>query len=186
MDSDDIAFPDRCEKQLKIFTEKPQLAIIGGTIAEFSDSIEKIISYRVLPEHHKDIVKFAKLRCPFNHPTVMYRKKVVLEIGNYHALPKCEDYDLWFRILYAGFEGFNIASPILYYRGGLSMLKRRDRVYISQYISLKKRMKKVEFINWLEYNISIYIQQFSYHSPYFIQKAIYMFLLRKKLINTPS
>ncbi|GMO37744.1 MAG: glycosyltransferase [Termitinemataceae bacterium] len=181
MDSDDIAFPDRCEKQLKVFMENPQLAIVGGTIAEFSDTIEQIISYRVLPENHNDIVRFAKLRCPFNHPTVMYRKEVILEIGNYHVLSRCEDYDLWFRILCAGREGFNIANPILYYRGGLSMLKRRDSLYIHQYILLKKRMKEASFINWIQFIISVYIQQFSYYLPYFIQKIIYMYLLRKKL-----
>jgi GT2 family glycosyltransferase len=109
----------------------------------------------------------------------MYRKKIVLKIGNYHSLPRCEDYDLWYRILCAGFEGYNIVSPVLYYRGGLSMIKRRDKLYINQYILLKKQMKESGFINLIEYKISIYIQQFSYHLPYFIQKFIYSFLLRK-------
>jgi len=181
MDSDDIAFPDRCEKQLTVFNDNPKLAIIGGTIAEFTDSIDNIISYRVLPSDNKKIYKFAKLRCPFNHPTVMYRKEIVLKVGNYRSLPRCEDYDLWYRILYAGWKGSNIESPVLYYRGGLSMIKRRDKLYINQYILLKKQMKEVGFINLIEYKISICVQQFFYYLPYFIQKFIYSYLLRKKL-----
>lgn len=180
MDSDDISFPDRCEKQLTIFNANPELAIVGGTIAEFTDSIDKIISYRVLPSDNKNIIKFSKLRCPFNHPTVMYRKEVVLKTGNYRSLSRCEDYDLWYRILYAGWEGYNIESPVLYYRGGLSMIKRRDKLYINQYILLKKQMKEAGFINYIEYKVSISTQQFSYYLPYFIQKSIYKYLLRKK------
>ena len=180
MDSDDIAFPDRCERQLAIFNNNPELAIVGGTIAEFSDSINNIMSYRVLPENNKDIIKFARLRCPFNHPTVMCRKVVILKIGNYSSLPKCEDYDLWYRILNTGYAGYNIVDPILYYRGGLSMLKRRDKIYIDQYILLKKRMKNAKFINTLDFVISVYMQQFSYHLPYFVQKFIYSNFLRKK------
>lgn len=62
----------------------------------------------------------------------MFRKEVILDVGNYHSLPKCEDYALWFRVLYAGFEGYNITHPILYYRGGHAMLKRRDKSYNQQ------------------------------------------------------
>jgi len=180
MDSDDIAFPDRCERQLGIFNSNPELAIVGGTIAEFSDNIDNVISYRVLPENHDDIIRFARLRCPFNHPTVMYRKEIILKIGNYFPLPRCEDYDLWYRILHAGLTGYNIASTVLFYRGGLSMLKRRDKKYLEQYILLKKRMKKNGFINIVDFIISVYMQQFSYHLPYFLQKFIYNNFLRKK------
>jgi cellulose synthase/poly-beta-1,6-N-acetylglucosamine synthase-like glycosyltransferase len=180
MDSDDIAFPDRCEKQLEIFNNNPGLAIVGGTIAEFSDSIDNIISYRVLPENNKDIVRFARLRCPFNHPAVMYRKNIILKIGNYSSLPRCEDYDLWYRVLNAGYEGYNIVDPLLYYRSGLSMLKRRDKKHIDQYILLKKRMKKNGFINGIDFVISVNMQQFSYNLPYFVQKFIYSNFLRKK------
>ena len=35
MDTDDISKPDRCEKQLKRFEEKPDLAIVGSHIDEF-------------------------------------------------------------------------------------------------------------------------------------------------------
>ena len=181
MDSDDIAFPDRCEKQLEIFNNNPELAIVGGTIAEFSDSIDKIISYRVLPENNKNIIKFARLRCPFNHPAVMYRKEIILKTGNYHTLPRCEDYDLWYRVLNAGYGGYNIVDPVLYYRGGLSMLKRRDKKHIDQYILLKEKMKKDGFINSLDFILSIYMHKFSFHLPYFVQKFIYSNFLRRKL-----
>ncbi|MDR0562403.1 MAG: glycosyltransferase, partial [Spirochaetaceae bacterium] len=182
MDSDDIAFPDRCEKQLKIFTEKPQLAIVGGTIAEFSDSIEKIISYRVLPEHHDDIINFTKVRNPFNHPSVMFRRDVIINYGNYNSVYKaCEDYELWFRVLKGGEKGYNIQEPVLYFRDGGQLIKRRkDKKNYHFYIMLKKKMYNDNFINWMDLQISVGIQRFFYYSPEFIQKFIYRYLLRKR------
>jgi cellulose synthase/poly-beta-1,6-N-acetylglucosamine synthase-like glycosyltransferase len=182
MDSDDIAFPDRCEKQLAIFNNNPELTIVGGTIAEFRDSIDNIISYRVLPENNKDIIKFAKFRNPFNHPTVMYRKDIILDIGNYNIHYKaCEDYELWFRLLNTGRKGYNIQEPIVYFRDGGQLIKRRkDKKNYYFYILLKKNMYRNGFINWINLQVSINIQRIFYYSPYFIQKFIYSCLLRKR------
>jgi glycosyltransferase involved in cell wall biosynthesis len=180
MDSDDIAFPDRCEKQLALFHKNPDLAIAGGTIAEFSDNPEKITSYRILPEKHEDIIRFAKYRNPFNHPSVMFRKSIILNTGNYDVSYKaCEDYDLWFRVLMNGSEGYNIVEPILYFRAGENLIKHRGGEKNYQFnIKLKKKMRNTGFINRFDFLLSINIQRFFYYSPFFIQKLIYL-LLRK-------
>lgn len=182
MDSDDIAFPDRCEKQLAVFYKNPELAIVGGKIAEFADSIDNIISYRTLPENHKDILKFSKFRNPFNHSSVMFRKKIILDVGNYNNnYEACEDYELWFRLLNNGKKGYNIQEPILYFRGGGQLVKRRKskKNYLFS-ILLKKEMYRNKFINWTDLQISISIQRFFYYSPFFVQKFIYGHLLRKR------
>ena len=75
MDSDDIAYPDRCEKQVAIFNKYPIVSICSGTVMEFSKNPETINCKRVLPEKNKEIIEFAKKRNPFNHPCVMYEKK---------------------------------------------------------------------------------------------------------------
>ena len=72
MDSDDIAYPDRCEKQVAIFNKYPIVSICSGTVMEFSKNPETINCKRVLPEKNKEIIEFAKKRNPFNHPCVMY------------------------------------------------------------------------------------------------------------------
>ena len=92
MDSDDISRPDRCERQLKILAENPEVDIVSGTVEEFSKSAEEIKASRVLPEKHDDIVKFAKRRNPFNHPCVMYRKSAVEAAGGYQDFYLLEDY----------------------------------------------------------------------------------------------
>ncbi|GHT86226.1 glycosyl transferase [Spirochaetia bacterium] len=183
MDSDDIAFSDRCERQLAVFKENPQLAVVGGTIAEFSDTPEEITSYRVVPEKNHDIIKFAKYRCPFNQPSVMFRKTVIINVGNYNtSYSACEDYELWYRVLKSGGVGYNIPEPILYFRAGEDLIKRRGKKdqYLS-FVAIKKRMRNDKFINWFDFQFSVNIQRFFYYSPFFIQKWMYRYFLRKNI-----
>ena len=49
MDADDIALPDRFEKQLAYIAEHPEVAVIGGQIEEFIDSPYNVIDKREVP-----------------------------------------------------------------------------------------------------------------------------------------
>lgn len=82
MDSDDIAYPDRCEKQLSVFDEHPEVGICSGIVEEFTTDPNTVDAKRVPPETNVEIVEFAKKRNPFNHPCVMYRKSVVKAVGS--------------------------------------------------------------------------------------------------------
>lgn len=180
MDSDDIAFPDRCARQLEVFRNNPGLAIVGGITAEFIHTAGNIVSYRNVPENHTDIMKYAKLRNPFNQPSVMFRKAIVLGVGNYNPRYKgYEDYELWYRLLKNGHKGYNIPEPIVYYRAGDQLIKHRGekKNYIS-YKAIKKKMRKEKFINWFDYQISVNSQRLFYYSPFFLKKIIYK-VLRK-------
>ena len=53
MDTDDIAFPDRFEKQLRAFKEDPELDICGGHVLEFSGSTENILRRKTVPPHQR-------------------------------------------------------------------------------------------------------------------------------------
>lgn len=108
MDSDDISRPYRCEKELEIFAVHPELSIVGSVIEEFSTTPEVIDAKRVVPETSDEIVTFSKKRNPFNHPSVMYRKKDVLKAGNYSDVRYMQDYYLWVDMLIAGMKGYNI------------------------------------------------------------------------------
>lgn len=123
MDSDDISFRDRCEKQLRIIEQG--VDVVSGTVLEFEDDIEAPGVSRKLPSENDDIYHFARRRNPFNHPCVMYRKEVVEKAGGYKDFYLFEDYYLWARILLLGASCYNIPSPLLYMRAGNSMYTRR-------------------------------------------------------------
>ena len=77
MDTDDIAKPDRFEKQLAVFEKYSDIDVVGAWIDEFEDDISDVKSVRKLPELPDDIRQFAKRRNPINHPVVMFRKSAV-------------------------------------------------------------------------------------------------------------
>ena len=125
MDSDDVAIPNRCELQLKKFQEDPGLAIIGGAIDEFEGSIENVVSHKDMPHTHQEILQYMKMRNPFNHPTVMYRKSVILGLGGYPYNILHEDYALWANLLLSGARGYNLPNSLCRMRVDNGMYNRR-------------------------------------------------------------
>ena len=125
MDTDDIAFPDRFEKQLRAFREDPALDICGGHVLEFSGSTENILRRKTVPLTDAEIRRYARTRNPFNHPTVMYKKEAVLKAGGYQHMPGFEDYYLWARMLMGGAKARNLDDFILYFRAGEDVYRRR-------------------------------------------------------------
>lgn len=125
MDTDDISLPTRCEKQLKTFQKHPELSILGSNIDEFSKDPTKIVSSRIVPSSHEDIIKFSKRRSPFNHPTVMYKKSHVLKSGGYKNYRRNQDYELFVRMLSQGYFAMNINESLLLFRANEDNIKRR-------------------------------------------------------------
>jgi len=116
MDSDDIAFVNRCEKQLKVFHENKNLMYLGSYVKEFLENVDNVVSERRVPLEQNEIIDFARRRNPFNHPSVMYKKDVILGVGGYKKMRRCEDYDMAVRVLMSGAECKNIDESLLYYR----------------------------------------------------------------------
>ncbi|RSL29764.1 glycosyltransferase [Salibacterium salarium] len=125
MDTDDIAIKERCELQIEEFMKNNELSIVGTMIDEFYDDPSDIISSRLVPCKHEDIVKFSKRRNPFNHPTVMYKKSEVLGCGGYGDYRRNQDLDLFVRMLNSGHIALNINKSLLLFRANKDNLKRR-------------------------------------------------------------
>lgn len=125
MDSDDISLPDRCEKQLLRFQEKPYLSIVGGNMDEFTGVPEHVISQRKVPSSEEEIIRFCRRRDPFNHPTVMYKKSDVLNVGGYNARRKrAQDYELFGSMLHSGYRAENLEDVLVKYRIDDDSVKR--------------------------------------------------------------
>ncbi len=125
MDADDIARPDRFEKQIAAFSEDPALTIVGGQILEFSDTPQHPVSERQVRLSHAEIAGDMKRRCPFNQMTVMFRKADVEEVGGYLDWYCEEDYYLWARLLLAGKQMKNLPDVLVDVRVGCGMYGRR-------------------------------------------------------------
>ena len=125
MDTDDIAKPNRFERQVRAFQEYPDIDVCSAWIDEFVDNQHQIIATRKLPECHDEIKVYAQSRCPVNHPVVMFKKSAVIKAGGYQHFPLFEDYYLWMRMLKDGAVFYNIQESLLYFRTSPDMFKRR-------------------------------------------------------------
>lgn len=179
MDTDDIAKPNRFEKQLDVFNNHPEIDIVSSWIDEFEGDTNHILSIRKLPEYHKEIYQFAKKRSPINHPAVMFRKSSVLAAGGYKHFPLFEDYYLWVRMLINGAKFYNIQESLLYFRSSSEMFKRRGGInYALIELKFERELLRIKFIDKSIFIKNILIRFISRLIPNKLRTIIYKHLLR--------
>lgn len=133
MDADDIALPPRLRLQAEFLDRSPDVGLVGGS-AQVVDSEGRPTGWR-RPRVDQDAVARTLLwRNAFVHPTVMFRRDLVLEVGGYDArVRRIEDWELWLRLL--GRTGLaNVADPLVKYRihqGQHSQLRRFEPLELS-------------------------------------------------------
>lgn len=178
MDTDDVCKPDRFEKQLQVFEIHPDVDVCSTWIDEFENEITNIRSQRRLPELHTDILRYAKGRCPVNHPTVMYRKSKVLAVGGYQGFP--EDSYLWVKMLLAGSVFYNIQASLLWFRFSPDVLKRRGGWrYAKEDIRAQWSFYKVGFLTLPELLKNVLIRGTVRLMPNGLRVWTYKHLLRR-------
>ena len=159
MDTDDIAREDRFEVQLAEFKKDPELDICGSQIDEFEDTPDIIVAHRSVPTEHSEIIEYQKKRDAFNHMTVMYKKKAVLDAGNYQPCPLMEDTYLWARMIMKGAKCKNVDEGLVYARIGHDMFERRGGwSYYKKYKSGRKKLLESGFISNSDYLYTLAVQ----------------------------
>ena len=180
MDSDDISYPDRCEKQLMVFNTYPEISVCSGIVEEFATNPKVVESRRVPPETQEEIREFAKVRNPFNHPCVMYKKPDVEAVGSYKDFYLLEDYYLWVRMIMAGYQGYNLQEPLLHMRAATDMYMRRGGLkYAKTQEKLFRFMKNNGFISKGQYIKNCVIRGESSLAPNWLRKFVFEKVLRK-------
>lgn len=115
IDADDLCFPDRLDRQVRFLDEYPDVDVLGGAAVEINAE-GKTGRVRRMPITHEKIIQNI-WACPFIHPTVAFRRKRILAVGNYNAtLRRRQDYELWFRCARQGLRFANLQDPLIYYR----------------------------------------------------------------------
>lgn len=180
MDTDDCSKPQRCEKQLERFAEKPYLAIVGSHIDEFIGEPSNVISKRIVPTTSEEIYNFAKKRSAFNHPAVMYSKTAVLENDGYSDLKRNQDVDLFGRMQFKGYKAENIDESLLWFRSSDELAKRRKSWQNTwSYIATIRKFWKMGYSSFLDYAMVAIAQTGMYLMPVKLQNFIYKKFLRK-------
>lgn len=182
MDSDDISVPDRLEKQISYFKNNEKLSIVGSYIDEFVENPMEPVSIRAVPLSNAEIRKKAVIRSPFNHPSVMYKKKDVINAGGYQSLYIYEDYYLWIRMIEQHCICANIPEVLVHMRVGNGMLERRaGKEGFQSNKFLQNYMLKHKMISIWKYVFNIIVRwSVQVGMPSWMQKCVYQSILRKK------
>lgn len=182
MDTDDICKPDRFEKQIQFILSNPNVVVVGGQILEFDQTPDDSAVIKTVPTTHEDIKKFAQKRCPFNHMTVAYKKSVITELGGYQHHLFMEDYNLWLRVIGAGYKVANLPDVILFARVGNGMHARRKGL---EYIKSEKKLldlkKELKLQHPIHANMLFLVRSMFRLLPSTMLGKIYNNFLRKKV-----
>jgi len=116
MDADDIAEPDRLEKQTSFMRAHPGTVVCGSHPILINEQGQET-GRRCYDHDPVTIKKNRFLRSPFAHPATMIRRSVLEEHAiRYSArFPYAECYDLWMRLAPFG-EFANVDAYLLRYR----------------------------------------------------------------------
>ncbi len=172
MDPDDIAMPQRFEKQLEAFRRNPTLDICGTYIGEF-DGDPASARLRKLPVEHQSIVDVAKWRNPLAHPSVMFKKQAILDIGGYPDIGKAQDYLLWVKAIIEGCELVNIPEQLLLFRSGETHMNRRGWAYFMHEVDVFRHMRDMNFLSGGQFLANLILRALVRAQPMAMKKMIY-------------
>ena len=168
LDCGDVCFPERFKIQKEFLEQNPDIYLVGSWV-EFVDVRGKSLFVFRPPTVYREIRKKMFINNMFIHPVVMFRTKVIEEVGFYPTNYKnAEDYAYFFRIS-KRFKVANIDRVLLKCEvnpKGLSLSKRKQQI--------KSRLRVIHD----NFDFSIYAfygllrNSILYFSPYFLVELL--------------
>lgn len=172
MDADDIAHPQRLEKQVD-FLEKNKNVFLVGTNAKVIDKTGKIIGKKLVPLTNEEIYQSFFTFNPIIHPSVMYRRSIGKKRFFYpKKFSANNDYYVFFKLICQNYKFANLKEKLLYYRihGENDTFKNIKQKFFN---TLKTRL-----IMWFKYNYQPSLKQWLIN----IIQTIIILTLPEKLI----
>jgi glycosyltransferase involved in cell wall biosynthesis len=123
-DADDVSLPQRFAREMAVIEERG-LDLVGSAMLEFEGSPEHVVGVRTTPRTHEQIAARMRLNNPINNPTVIFRRRLAVDVGGYADLRYMQDYDLFARLLAAGARAENLEEPLVLFNAGEGMISRR-------------------------------------------------------------
>ena len=133
MDTDDYSYPKRIEKEMRFLIEHPEFDLVGSKCDLYD-------GYKIWGES-KDYGEVTRQKllsgCPIVHPSVIYKKSSMIEIGGYKDYKRCEDYATWLTFYLNKKRMFVINEKLIRYHLSIDDYKKR---------TLKNRKKFFEVL----------------------------------------
>jgi GT2 family glycosyltransferase len=127
MDADDIAEPERLEKQLAYLKAHPEVSVLGTAVTIIDEDGAPTGAWQT-PAAPACLGWQTTWRCPLCHPSVMVRADFIRGLGGYDSrFEVAQDYDLWARVVAAGGKLAVLPERLLRYRMSASQMTARRR-----------------------------------------------------------
>lgn len=134
MDADDVAHPERIERQLKHLKSNPEISISATQVSYKTKNAElNDFSYFVKWSNNlttwNDIYQNRFVEFPVVNPTMMFRRSVLEDIGYLEEGDFPEDYEWFLRAIDRGHKIEKLPLPLLDWQDGPKRLTRTDQRY---------------------------------------------------------
>jgi glycosyltransferase involved in cell wall biosynthesis len=134
MDADDLAHPRRLTEQLRLMQADPRLGAVGCLIRSFPEAgltagRRRYDAWLNGLRCHEAMARERFVESPLAHPSTLLRASAVEHVGGYRAFDGPEDYDLWLRLVAAGYRLGKVPRVRHFWRDGPGRLSRADARY---------------------------------------------------------
>jgi len=134
MDTDDRSSPERLARQFAYLEAHPQVGVVSCRVRGFPaeqvrQGFQVYIDWLNSLLTDEDIRREMFVESPLPHPSVTFRREVVLAAGGYQERGWPEDYDLWLRMYLAGVRFAKLEDVLLEWREHPGRLTRTDGRY---------------------------------------------------------
>ena len=121
MDGDDICHPRRLELQAAQLTADPSLTLVTCQVRhiprqQLTDGMRNYENWQNGLLNHDAIMQDLFVESPLTHPSVMFRRDAIMQLGGYRDCGWAEDYDLWLRMATAGARFARLPQILFYWR----------------------------------------------------------------------
>lgn len=141
MDADDVAHPERLQRQRACLRSSPGLDVVATRVAILGSSgagMRRYVTWSNELIEHEQILRDLLVEAPLVHPSVMLRAELLQRLGGYRDFDGPEDYDLWLRAARAGARFAKLPEVLLAWRDGPTRLTRSSGRYAPErFLALK-------------------------------------------------
>jgi glycosyltransferase involved in cell wall biosynthesis len=136
MDADDVAHPERLEKQVARLEGDPRTDILGCRVELLSTpgvppsgGMRRYVDWLNGLLDHESMAEERFVESPLVHPSAVVRRRALAGLGGWRDLDGPEDYDLWLRAFDAGQRFAKLPEVLLRWRDRPRRLTRTDPRY---------------------------------------------------------
>lgn len=182
IDSDDLMCKDRLRKQIDMFNDDPELDVCFTNVFLIDDR-SNCYGSAWLPRNINYIYKILPYHCLIKHPSVMYKKNALSDVGFYDDDFVCgQDHDLWKRLMLSNKKFKCLKESLTYYRINPKSVRSDNNAYYDSLVSYLlandkklaslKMFTKVGVTSKIKIILRLFVSQGLYLSTLYFIKGI--------------